>query len=65
MTIWDFLAQAGFWQWAGVLGLGGLCVALAEQLVKIRLFTFTRTDNSDHSCTWHKERDSDKGKDGK
>jgi hypothetical protein len=62
MTLFDFLAQAGFWQWVGIFILGYLCVLLAEQLVKIQLFTITKTDNSDHSCTWHKERDADKDK---
>ena len=62
MTLLDFLAQASFWQWMGLFILGVLCVLLAEQLAKIRLFTFTKTDNSDHSCTWHKEQDSGTGK---
>ncbi len=28
MTLWDFLAQAGFWQWIGILILAE-CVAKA------------------------------------
>lgn len=41
MTIWDFLAQAGFWQWIGILLLAQ-CVAQA--LASIVAILFRRRD---------------------
>lgn len=41
MSLLDFLAAAGFWQWVGTIILASLTVGFAAALSQWRIFTFT------------------------
>ena len=57
MTLFDFLYQAGFWQWFGILLLAGIVFESCARAI-VGFSPFCRVKNTHHHH--HHEEDSDK-----